>query len=69
MTTEDHTSNSPETQETIVNDALNLRWRYFRSIGGTMALACFDSAPVEENPYFLEIDRIEYEHRLKELES
>lgn len=63
------TSNPPEIQVPIVNDALNLRWRYFRSIGGTMALACFDSAPLEDSPFFLEIDRIEYDHLCKEFQS
>lgn len=69
MTTTDHTSTAPENPDTTVNATLKTRWRYFRSIGGTMALACFDSAPIEDNPYFIEIDRIEYEHLLKELES
>jgi len=69
MNTPYSTLNIPENPGTTVNNALNLRWRYFRSIGGTIVLACFDSAPVEANPYFIEIDRIEYEHICKELES
>lgn len=69
MTTDKSTSKPLQTQETIVNDVLNLRQRYFRSIGGTMALTCFDSVPIAENPYFIEIDRIEFEHLLKELKS
>jgi hypothetical protein len=69
MNTTYSTPNAPENPDASVNDTLNSRWRYFRSLGGAMLLACFDSAPVEENPYFIEIDRIEYEHLLKELES
>lgn len=59
----------PENPQANVNVTINYRWRYFRSIGGTMLLACFDSAPIEENPFFLEIDEIEYKHLCKELES
>lgn len=69
MTTDKSTSKPLQTQETIVNDALNLRQRYFRSIGGTMALACFESVPIADNPYFIEIDEIEFKHLSKELES
>ena len=69
MNTPYSTPKNPENPEPNVNVTINSRWRYFRSIGGTMLLACFDTAPVEENPYFLEIDRIEYEHLCKELES
>lgn len=69
MTENYSTPQSPKNPEISVNVTINNRWRYFRSIGGTMALACFDSAPIEDNPYFLEIDRIEYEHFCKELQS
>jgi hypothetical protein len=69
MTTEDHTPKHSENPDSSVNDALSCRWRYFVSFGGTMLLSCFDSAPIEHNPYFLEIDRIEYEHLCKELKS
>lgn len=40
MTAEDHTLNTPQLPVENVNEALKTRWRYFRSIGGTMALAC-----------------------------
>ncbi len=67
---DDHsTSNAPEFQDTNVKTALNSRVRYFRSLGGTMILTCFDSAPIEENPYFIEIDEIEYKHLSKEMNS
>jgi hypothetical protein len=69
MHTTDHTPNPLENPQANINIAINVRWRYFRSIGGTMALACFDSAPIEDNPYFLEIDEIEYKHLCKELKS
>jgi len=69
MNADNSTPTAPEFQDPSINNALNSRIRYFKSVGGTMVLACFDSAPLEDNPYFLEIDRIEYEHLCKELES
>lgn len=69
MTAKDHTSNAPENPPQSVNSALNPRWRYFKSLQETILAASFDSAPLENNPNFIEIDEFEYRHILKEMQS
>lgn len=67
MTTQDHTSNAPENPPQSVKNALT--WRYYKSLAETTLAACFASSVLDDNPHFIEIDRTEYNHLLKELES
>lgn len=69
MTTDKSTSNLPEIQVPIVKNVLTSRWRYFKSLQETILAASFDSAPLENNPNFIEIDEFEYRHILKEMQS
>lgn len=45
-----------------------LTWRYYKSLHETTLAACFASSILDTNPHFIEIDRTEYEHLLKELD-
>lgn len=60
---------TPKNPDNSSPKPLNLRWRYFKSLQGDVLAASFASAPLVENPHFIEIDRIEYDHLLKEMES
>lgn len=67
MDTQKSTSNTPKNPESNVKSSLT--WRYFKSLHETILAASFASAPLEDNPHFIEIDEIEYNHLVKEMQS
>jgi len=60
MTEQNSTPTNPENQDTSIKTALNLRWKYFKSLHGDILAAQFDSDSLSANPHFVPIDRQTY---------
>ena len=50
MTEQNSTPTNPENQDTSIKTALNLRWKYFKSLHGDILAAQFDSDSLSANP-------------------
>jgi hypothetical protein len=69
MTANKSTSKPPEFQAPTINSALNLRWKYFKSLHGAILAACFDSDSLSANPNFVQIDRQTYFELAEKMQS
>ena len=69
MTEQNSTPTEPQNQGKNNNGALNLRWKYFKSIGGELLVKQFATNSLASNPNFESITQDEYEFMVSEMQS